>query len=166
MFVDRLAERFASWPGGNINAGGDLRVWGVPPDGASWVIGLEDPFARGQDCCLISVLTPAAGAVATSALNRKVWQVGAEHYHHVIDPRTGRPVRGQLISATALAEDLRTAEIATKALLVADGRGEPLDPVDSAGAVVVDMSGTLLSVPGWNPDAFAIYPLDSQTRSA
>jgi thiamine biosynthesis lipoprotein len=166
MFVDRLADRFTSWPGGSINAGGDLRVWGIPPEGERWVIGLEDPFAQGQDCSLISVLAPDAAAVATSALNRKVWKVGAEQHHHVIDPRTGRPVRGKLISATAVAGDLRTAEIATKALLVADGRGESLDPVDAAGAVVIDMSGMLLCVPGWNPDAFAIYPLDSQTRSA
>jgi thiamine biosynthesis lipoprotein len=160
IFVDRLAERFAAWPGGSINAGGDLRVWGEPPDGDCWVVGVEDPFDATRERCLISILDGRAGAIATSAMNRHAWQIGAERYHHLIDPATGRPVLGRLVSATALAPDLQTAEVATKALLVSAGRGEPLNPADASGAAVIDVAGTLLSVPGRNPDALAIHPLD------
>ena len=51
-FVDRLARELGSWPGGSIDAGGDLLVWGTPPDGDHWRIGIEDPFHprdRGTD---------------------------------------------------------------------------------------------------------------------
>jgi thiamine biosynthesis lipoprotein len=166
IFVDRLAERFADWPGGSINAGGDLRVWGEPPDGEHWVVGIEDPLDASRERCLLSILDSAAGAIATSAMNRHVWQRGTERYHHLIDPATGLPVLGRIVSATALAPDLATAEVATKALLVSGGRGMSLNPADASGAVVIDVTGTLLVVPGRFPDAFAIHPLDSDGRAA
>ena len=166
IFVDRLVERFAAWPGGSINAGGDLRVWGEPPDGDRWVVGIEDPVDADRERCLLSILDPAAGAIATSAMNRHVWQRGTERYHHLIDPSTGLPVLGRIVSATALAPDLATAEVATKALLVSGGRGMSLNPADASGAVVIDVTGTLLVVPGRFPDAFAIHPLDSDGRAA
>jgi len=166
IFVDRLVERFAAWPGGSINAGGDLRVWGEPPDGDRWVVGIEDPVDADRERCLLSILDPAAGAIATSAMNRHVWQRGTERYHHLIDPATGLPVLGRIVSATALAPDLATAEVATKALLVSGGRGMSLNPADASGAVVIDVTGTLLVVPGRFPDAFAIHPLDSDGRAA
>ena len=166
IFVDRLAQRFAHWPGGSINAGGDLRVWGEPPDGDRWVVGIEDPVDADRERCLLSILDPAAGSIATSAMNRHVWQRGTERYHHLIDPATGRPVLGRIVSATALAPDLATAEVATKALLVSGGRGMSLNPADASGAVVIDITGTLLAVPGRFPDAFAIHPLDSDGRAA
>jgi len=166
IFVDRLVERFAAWPGGSINAGGDLRVWDEPPDGDRWVVGIEDPVDADRERCLLSILDPAAGAIATSAMNRHVWQRGTERYHHLIDPATGRPVLGRIISATALAPDLATAEVATKALLVSGGRGQSLNPADATGAVVIDVTGRLLPIPGRVSDAFAIYPLDSDGRAA
>ena len=166
IFVDRFAERFAAWPGGSINAGGDLRVWGEPPDGEHWVVGIEAPFDADQERCLISILDSRAGAIATSAMNRHAWRIGEERYHHLIDPATGRPILGRLVSATALGPDLQTAEVATKALLVSGGRGDPLEPADASGAVVIDVAGTLLAVPGRYPDAFAIHPLDPARRAA
>ena len=84
-------------------------------------------------------------------MNRHVWQRGTERYHHLIDPATGRPVLGRIVSATALAPDLATAEVATKALLVSGGRGMSLNPADASGAVVIDITGTLLAVPGRFP---------------
>jgi hypothetical protein len=41
-----------------------------------------------------------------------------------------------------------------------------LNPAHASGAVVIDVTGTLLVVPGRFPDAFAIHPLDSDGRAA
>lgn len=166
IFVDRLVDRCAHWPGGSINAGGDLRVWGEPPDGEHWIVGIEDPADATRECCLIEIREPDVAAVATSAMNRHVWHAGRERYHHLIDPASGRPVIGRLISATALAPDLETAEVATKALLVSDGRGQSLDLADATGAVVIDSSGARLIMPGRNHDAFTVHPLDSEAIPA
>ena len=166
IFIDRLFERFHWWPGGSLNAGGDLRVWGEPPHGAHWVVGIEDPFDFGSDRCRVRVLTSGASAVATSALNRRVWTAGGQRLHHLIDPATGRPVAGRVISATAIASDLKTAEIATKALLVSSSRGEPLDPIDAATALVIDELDNAARIGGCNDGACQIYSIDSKTNAA
>lgn len=166
MFVDRLCDRFASWPGGCVSAGGDLRVWGEPPEGDHWVVGIEDPFDANQEICLISITRPEAAAVATSAINRRVWRNGAERLHHLIDPATGRPVLGRLCSATALAPDLATAEVAAKALFVSGGRGDPLKLADASTAAVVDVSSRLLVIQGRHSHACVVHPLDSASFAA
>lgn len=157
IFVDRLAEQFADWPGGCVSAGGDLRVWGSSPDGDYWVVGIEDPTAPNEDICLISITGPEAAAVATSATNRRAWWSGPERMHHLIDPATGRPVLGALASATALAPTLALAEPATKALLVSSGRGEALQPADASLAVVVDVSKTSVVIEGRHPHACVVH---------
>lgn len=166
MFVDHLATHFSYWPGGAINAGGDVRVWGEAPDGDAWVIGVEDPFDPSRETCQIFVLGPEAQAIATSAMNRKVWFVGHDRYHHLIDPQTGQPIAGTIASATAVALDLKTAEIATKSLLISAARGESLFLADASSAVLINDVGTPLVVPGRYPDACAIHSLDSKTGAA
>jgi thiamine biosynthesis lipoprotein len=166
IFVDRLAERFAAWPGGCVSAGGDLRVWGQPPDGEHWVVGVEDPSDEDAELCLVSITAPEAAAVATSAMNRRLWWSGAARLHHLIDPATGRPVLGQLASATALAPNLATAEVATKAILVSGGRGETLQLANASGAVVVDLTGKLALIHGRQRHAYSVHPIDSPAISA
>lgn len=161
IFVDRLAERFNSWPGGSVSAGGDLRVWGEPPDGEHWVVGIEDPFDAAEEAVRVTVTAPEAAAIATSATNRRVWTRGGERLHHLIDPATGRPVLGHLVSATALAADLATAEAATKAMLVSGGRGGPLRLADASGAVVIDVAGKLALIHGRHRHAYSVHPVSS-----
>ncbi len=166
IFVDRLFARFEYWPGGCIDASGDLRVWGEPPDGDHWLVGIEDPFDLETDRCRITVITEDAGAIATSALNRKVWTVGGQKVHHLIDPSNGRPVAGRIVSATAIARDLVTAEVATKALLVASSRGESLDPIDASTALVIDESNNAVQIGGCDDRACQIFTVDPEARSA
>lgn len=166
VFVDRMAERFGAWPGGCVNAGGDLRVWGEPPDGEHWVVGIEDPFEAGTDACRVAIRAPQAAAVATSAMNRRVWWNGPDRLHHLIDPATGRPVLGQLASASALAPDLATAEVATKAILVSGGRGAALQLADATAAVVIDVTGKLALIHGRQRHAYSVHPVGSASHAA
>jgi thiamine biosynthesis lipoprotein len=142
-FVDRLAERLAHWPGGCVDAGGDLRTWGNAPTGNGWTVGIEDPARPGTDRAAITVAPPLCGAVATSAPNRRRWAVAGEARHHLIDPATGRSLTLPVASVTALAPTATAAEVATKALLVALARGEATELVDSTLAATIDHDGRL-----------------------
>ena len=166
MFVDQLVEHFAGWLGGCVNAGGDLRVWGQPPDGEHWIIGIENPFNPDREALQISILRPEAAAIATSAMNRRVWEAGGRKYHHLIEPATGRPLVGPLSSITVLSSDVRTAEIATKSMLVSAARGDPLHLGDASAAVTIDSIGMPMIVPGRFEDAYSICPLHSPPFSA
>jgi thiamine biosynthesis lipoprotein len=71
-----------------VDGGGDLVLSGQGPKGP-WRVGVQDPgTARGRD---IGRLALGAGAVATSGdYERSVVHQG-RRYHHILDPRTGRP---------------------------------------------------------------------------
>lgn len=64
-----------------VDAGGDMRVRGRAR------IGLEHPYDPSK---AVGIATVSDSALCASATNRRVWGDGL---HHVLDARTGRPVR-------------------------------------------------------------------------
>jgi thiamine biosynthesis lipoprotein len=83
------------------------------------------------------------GAVATSSRLRRRWRTVDGEAHHLIDPRTGRPARTDVVAATVVAGETWWAEALTKALFVAglDSLDE-LDDVGDVHAVLVAADGT------------------------
>jgi thiamine biosynthesis lipoprotein len=143
-FADLLAaELFHAWPGGCVDAGGDLRAWGAPPDGERWVVGLEDPFHPDVDQFVAELSPPGRAAMATSATHRRRWRAGEEMAHHLIDPRTGLPLPDIARAVTAFAPDVATAEIATKALMVAAADGALPETFGAPLAVVTYADGQI-----------------------
>jgi thiamine biosynthesis lipoprotein len=93
-----------------INAGGDIRMRGLHPDGVPWRVGIRHPWEADK---VSWVLAMTDGAVATSGTY--------ERGDHVLNPRTGQPARG-LRSVTVVGPDLALADAyATAALAM----GEP-----------------------------------------
>lgn len=81
--VDRVLQSLAPVPGRVIvDAGGDLRV-----RGGSARVALEHPY---DPSAAIGVVEVADRALCASAVNRRTWGDGL---HHVLDARTGEPVR-------------------------------------------------------------------------
>ncbi|MEQ1704276.1 MAG: FAD:protein FMN transferase, partial [Ilumatobacteraceae bacterium] len=68
-----------------INLGGDLRVRGESPTGNGWTLAIEHPSCAEP----IALVGLTDGAIATSSVLRRVWKVGGERRHHLIDPATG-----------------------------------------------------------------------------
>ena len=84
---------------------------GDGPDGAGWVVDVEDP--RDASRVLLSVRLRSC-AVATSAPNRRRWRIGRETAHHLIDPRTRRPASSDLAQATVVAPSAELADVLAK----------------------------------------------------
>ena len=116
----RLAARALAKRGASalIDAGGDLVMVGRPDDGPMWRIAIEDP--RGGAIPLVG-FEIAEGAVATSSTAVRRWEHAGRIAHHLIDPRTGRPAQGGLVSVTVAGPDPVWAEVYAKALLI-EGR--------------------------------------------
>jgi thiamine biosynthesis lipoprotein len=109
--VDRVLAEIAPWVDGRIvvDASGDLAVRGGPER-----VGLEHPYDPRR---AIGVWEVTDAALCASATNRRAWGDGL---HHVLDARTGQPVR--TIAATwALAADAMTADAAATALFFDGG---------------------------------------------
>ncbi len=93
----------------SINAGGDILTRGRPEPHRVWRVGIQHPTQRDAAA---AVIVGTDLAVATSGRY--------ERGDHIIDPRTGSPVRGAL-SVTVVADDLGRADgYATAALVLGD----------------------------------------------
>lgn len=90
--VDRLAGlcRNLGAESGVVNLGGDVRLIGPRPDARPWRIGLRHP--RQQDAT-VETLELDSGAVASSGDYERCLIVNGERYGHVLNPKTGWPVR-------------------------------------------------------------------------
>ncbi len=122
-----------AFPGALINLGGDLRLHGGPQPGQAWSVGIRDPrdeLLPGEPR-YAAVITFSRGGLATSGSLSRWWLRGGQRQHHLLDPRTGQPMRlwiageedaednARLIAtATALAPTATQAEIAAKVALL------------------------------------------------
>ena len=82
-----------AWPGltgALVDLGGDIAVWGTPPEGGPWRVDIADPRAPGRSA---GTLELEGGGVATSGRDTRRFGPGGR-LHHLIDPATvSRPSR-------------------------------------------------------------------------
>jgi thiamine biosynthesis lipoprotein len=103
LAIDMAARELHSYSSFAINAGGDLYLGGLNPEGSPWSIGIRHP--REEDALIDSVVVS----------NRSVCTSGDyERGHHIIDPRTGDTADTVasvtvVASAAMLADALATA---------------------------------------------------------
>ena len=108
--VDRVMQVLSGMPGDVVvDAGGDIRV-----RGAAVRIALEHPYDARK---AIGVVELRDGALCASAVNRRAWGDGL---HHVLDARTGQPVR-TWAATWALAPEAMTADAVATALFFDGG---------------------------------------------
>ncbi|MCR5123387.1 MAG: FAD:protein FMN transferase [Ruminococcus sp.] len=81
-----------------IDLGGNIQTVGQKPDGSEWKIGLKDP--RGQG--IFGTVEISDMAVVTSGGYERFFEQDGETYWHILDPKTGRPARSGVISATVI----------------------------------------------------------------
>jgi thiamine biosynthesis lipoprotein len=103
-----------------VSLGGDLRVAG--PDGdpstRAWpVIITEHPDGVGDDLDPVMVGLDGGGLATSSTLVRR-WRAGGVVQHHLLDPRTGRPVTPYWRTVTATGPTCVAANVASTAAIV------------------------------------------------
>ncbi|MEW6523775.1 MAG: FAD:protein FMN transferase [Bacillota bacterium] len=97
-----------------INAGGDIYVLGEKAGGNPWRIAVQHP-RRSSD--YIAILQLRSISAVTSGDYERFIDVGGQRYHHILDPRTGRPP-GELVSATVVASSAAMADALSTAVFV------------------------------------------------
>lgn len=144
--VDLVAAQLRHAPGGLIDLGGDLRVWGTPPEGVGWPIAVDDP----RDGARLALLGLHEGAVTTSSTHRRRWSDGRQRAHHLIDPRTGRPCAGEVVAVTVVAAAAAPAEVLAKAALLTGTVAAAATLLDEHGVagLVVPTRGAPVAVGG------------------
>lgn len=123
---------------GIINLGGNLVMVGSSPRRADgqWNIGVQDPqLHRGENMEIVR--QPACSAV-TSGIYERFLVKNGHRYHHLIDPRTGYPLKTDLSSVTVFTDRSVLGEIEAKRLFF-NGRPIPgwLDRPGNRAAVFI-----------------------------
>ncbi|MGH1469949.1 MAG: FAD:protein FMN transferase [Cellvibrionaceae bacterium] len=85
-----------------IEVGGELVTKGVNSQGRKWRIGVEMP-AVGREG-VQQAITVSGKGIATSGDYRNYFEQDGVRFSHIIDPRTGYPVKNNLASVTVIAE--------------------------------------------------------------
>ncbi len=102
-----------------VDIGGEVLAKGIKPNGDLWIIGIEKPAenaAAEQQVQQRLSLTDCA--VATSGNYRKYYEFEGRRYAHCISPKTGEPVRHNVLSVTVLAKECWRADAYATAFLV------------------------------------------------
>ncbi len=116
--VDQIADVLAGAGAGSflVDIGGDIRVRRRSPTQATWRIGIEQPAAGPRK--VHRVISIGDGAVATSGDYRNFFEAGGSRFSHIIDPRTGAPIKNRLASVTVIAPTTEEADGWSTALMV------------------------------------------------
>ena len=89
------------------NLGGNVILGGSKPECDVWKIGVKDPWNPSRN---VAVLETRSGSVVTSGIYERCFERDGILYHHVLDPKTGRPRHTDLASATLVCADSIDAE--------------------------------------------------------
>ena len=109
-----MREAWLDLPGGLVDLGGDIVVWGATPEGGPWRLAIDDPRTPGAH---LGAITIAEGAVATSGRGRRRFGPHAR-LHHLIDPATGAPAEVGPLAVTVVGPYAPEVEAYSTALAV------------------------------------------------
>ena len=129
-----------------VSAGGDLVTRGRREDGAPWSILIVDPLDRDT---AFATLRLTDQAVVTSGDYESFVEIEGVRYAHILDPRTGYPVR-DVRSVTIVCPDAELGDALATGVFVL-GRDEGLALVEQLRgieALVVDADGRVHTTRG------------------
>jgi thiamine biosynthesis lipoprotein len=126
--IDRAVEAMQTGGavGGLVDVGGDIRCFGMPPEGKeTWRIGLQNPdvsresdqFLTGVAGRVLKVLKLKNAAVATSGGYRRFVLIGGKKYSHIMDRRTGESAEN-MSSVTIISQNAVDADALATAVSV------------------------------------------------
>lgn len=120
--VDAIARLFLSSNIRNIliEIGGELFASGVNQNGKIWRVGILQPEKTCLKNRLYKIVQLEDRAIATSGSYRNYFEKNGEIYSHIIDPKTGYPVKNQIVSASVISKDCTYADGLATALMVMD----------------------------------------------
>ncbi len=103
-----------------VEIGGEVVCRGVNPQGGKWRIGINKPIDDETNLLneYETVVAITDAALATSGNYRQFYYLDGKKYSHTIDPRTGKPVDHNLLSATVVAPTCMEADAFATAFMV------------------------------------------------
>ena len=100
---------------GIVSLGGNVQTIGHKPDGSDFLIAVQAPDDPED---FIGTLSVCGRAVITSGAYQRNFTEGGILYHHILDPKTGKPAESGLKSVTVVSKSGTSADALSTALFV------------------------------------------------
>lgn len=141
--ADRLAKIYADHnvTSGLINLGGNVLAVGSRPDGSDWNIAIKDPNKPDGD--YLMVVPVSNRSLVTSGLYERHFVKDGVDYTHILDTKTGYPVKTDMLSDTIISEVSFLCDGYSTTLFI-EGVQKALQTIESTGnidAVFVSTDG-------------------------
>jgi thiamine biosynthesis lipoprotein len=132
-----------------LNAGGDTRVIG-DRRGKPWVVGIRHPrLPENEYYTKVPIVDEA---ISTAGDYERFFEEDGHRYHHIINPRTGKPTDG-ILTVTVIGPDGTMTDGLDTAIFVL-GVEQGLELIKSYPdyeTIIVDSSGKVFYSPGLEP---------------
>ncbi len=162
FIVDKLHALLDSLgcPNHILQAGGEIRLGGKKKSG-TWSIGIRHPRAADSLSGLIASITPKA--ISTSGDYERFFESGGIRYHHIFDPRTGKPAP-KYCGVTVVTDSSVWADaMSTSLFILGPEKGMPVARQYHAAAVWFEARPTgLCAIP--MPEIFPILNLQGMSN--
>jgi thiamine biosynthesis lipoprotein len=145
--ADRVADLFRKRGTTNalIAVAGDIWALGLREDGTPWRIGVQHPREKDR---VLTVLELSDRYVCTSGDYERFVIRGKKRYHHIIDPRTGRPSEGTMSVTLVGGRGALIDPLAKVPFILGPEKGTEFVRRYGAEAIIVDAEGKVTATPG------------------
>lgn len=101
-----------------VDLAGDIAVSGPRGDETPWPVAVRSPVAGAGPIATVGLVS---GALASSGNYERCIEIDGERYGHILDPRSGQPVRGLCAVSLTAPQCLVAGSAATMAMLMPQG---------------------------------------------
>lgn len=136
-----------------INFGGNVVTVGEKPDETPWIVGIENPNYEDEDDepVLGQLEVGAEQSVVTSGTYQRSFELDGTNYHHILDSKTGYPVKTDLSSATIITDESIDGDaISTICILMGHDKAYEYLKQKGIKGVLVKSDGDITALPGTN----------------
>lgn len=143
--------RQAGVTSGLVSLGGNVQCLGTKPDGSLWRVGIQDPWkTEGEIAAVVEVQDQA---VITSGGYERYFvdESTGETYCHILDPKTGWPVKSGLASVSIVSPDGMLADGLSTSLYILGLEGATQfwrDHSEQFQAIFIDNQGQIFVTEG------------------
>lgn len=134
--------------GGLVSCAGDIRAFGLKPDGKGWMIGIRNPRMKGKDDEIMATIELKDMAVSTSGDYERYFILDGKRYHHILDPKTGYPAEGTISVSVVAPYGVYTDSFSTAVFILGPEKGMQVLQQMGFEGVFVDSSQKILTTPG------------------
>jgi thiamine biosynthesis lipoprotein len=132
---------------GIVSVAGDIRAFGLRPDGKPWKVGIRNPLAGTGEDDIMATLDLRDSAISTSGDYERFFITGGKRYHHLLNPKTGHSAQECRSVSIITGEGAFTDAFATGIFVLGPEKGLQVLGQMGFGGVIVDSYGKIHLTP-------------------